>query len=73
MDLVNGSKEVIIMMTHFNKHGESKLLPECELPLTGVSVVSTVVTDKGVFKPTGNSFDIIKLAEGVSKEELNLP
>jgi 3-oxoacid CoA-transferase subunit B len=70
MDLVNGSKCVIIMMTHFNKSGESKLKSICELPLTGLGVVDIVVTDHGVFKPNGNQFEIIKLAKGISKDDL---
>jgi 3-oxoacid CoA-transferase subunit B len=72
MDLVNGSKCVIIMMGHFNKKGESKLKKICDLPLTGLNVVDLVVTDHGVFKPNGNKFEIIKLASGVSKEDLNV-
>ncbi|ATH08041.1 succinyl-CoA--3-ketoacid-CoA transferase [Halobacteriovorax marinus] len=70
MDLVNGSKCVIIMMTHFNKDGETKLVEECSLPLTGLEVVDIVVTDHGIFKPNGKKFEIIKLADGVLKEDL---
>ncbi len=70
MDLVNGAKEVIIMMTHFNKKGQSKMKMQCELPLTGKNVVHTVVTDHGVFKPTGNKFKVIKLAAGISLNDL---
>ncbi len=73
MDLVNGAKEVIIMMTHFNKAGESKLKKLCELPLTGLSVVHKVVTDKGLFTPNGKTFDVIKLAPGVVEQDLKLP
>ena len=51
MDLVNGSKQVIIMMSHFNKKGVSKLTQTCKLPLTGASVVDTIVTDMGIFRP----------------------
>jgi 3-oxoacid CoA-transferase subunit B len=72
MDLVNGSRQVIIMMTHFNKHGEVKLLSECVLPLTGKDVVDIVVTDKGIFKPNGSIFEVIKLAPGVSEADLKL-
>lgn len=73
MDLVNGARQVIIMMTHFNKHGEAKLLKECSLPLTGKAVVDIVVTDKGIFKPNGKTFDVIKLADGVEQKDLKLP
>ncbi len=73
MDLVNGAKSIIIMMTHFNKAGEPKLLKKTELPLTGMGVVDEVVTELGHFKPNGNKFEIIKLAEGVKEEECRLP
>jgi 3-oxoacid CoA-transferase subunit B len=72
MDLVNGARQVIIMMTHFNKHGEAKLLDQCVLPLTGKDVVDLVVTDKGIFKPNGVKFEVIKLAPGVVESELKL-
>ncbi len=70
MDLVNGSRCVIVMMSHFNKTGSSKLLSTCSLPLTGVDVVDIVVTDFGIFKPIGGKFEIIKLANGVKREDL---
>ncbi len=70
MDLVNGSKQVIIMMTHFNKTGSSKLVRECNLPLTGKDVVDLVVTDLGIFKPIGNKFKVLELADGVLETEL---
>ncbi|MBC7539377.1 MAG: 3-oxoacid CoA-transferase subunit B [Bacteriovorax sp.] len=72
MDLVNGSKQVIIMMNHFSKDGVSKLLPQCLLPFTGLDVVDIVVTELGVFKPTGTKFEIIKLAHGVAVEDLKM-
>ena len=72
MDLVNGSKSVIIMMTHFNKHKEAKLLKECRLPLTGKAVVDIVVTDMGIFKPNGTQFELIELAAGVTTSDLKL-
>lgn len=72
MDLVNGSKSVIIMMTHFNKEGEAKLLRECQLPLTGKSVVDIIVTDKGIFQPNGHTFKLIELAKGVDISDLRL-
>lgn len=72
MDLVNGSKQVIVMMNHFSKDGAPKLLPLCTLPFTGVDVVDIVITELGIFKPTGNKFEIIKLADGVKKEDLKM-
>ncbi len=72
MDLVNGSKQVIIMMNHFSKDGAAKLLKRCSLPLTGKDVVDLVVTELGVFKPNGKMFEIIKLAPGVTPEACKL-
>lgn len=72
MDLVNGSKQVIIMMNHFSKDGIAKLLALCQLPFTGLDVVDIVVTELGVFKPTGVKFEILKLAEGVRIEDLKM-
>lgn len=72
MDLVNGSKQVIIMMSHASKSGEAKLLHECSLPLTGKNVVDLVVTELGIFRPNGKKFEIIKLAPGVSRSDLNM-
>jgi 3-oxoacid CoA-transferase subunit B len=71
MDLVNGSKQVIVMMTHFNKQGESKIVPQCQLPLTGKNVVDTVVTDLGVFRFENTCYKILKLAPGVNSVLFN--
>lgn len=73
MDLVNGSKNIIIMMTHFSKSGECKLKKKCSLPLTGIHVVDIVVTDLGIFKPNKKTFEIIKLAPDISTFDLKLP
>lgn len=72
MDLVNGAKQVIVMLTHFSKSGECKLKARCDLPLTGMQVVHTIVTNLGIFAPTGNAFRIIKLAEGITRDDLGL-
>lgn len=72
MDLVNGAKTVIIMMTHFTKKGDPKILKTCTLPLTGKSVIDIVVTDKGIFKPVNNKIEIVELADGILKEDLGL-
>jgi 3-oxoacid CoA-transferase subunit B len=73
MDLVNGAKEVIIMMTHFNKNGSPKLLENCTLPLTGVNVVHSVVTTHGIFHINKGKIKIRELAEGVDKSSLGIP
>ncbi len=59
MDLVNGAKNVIVMMTQHNKDGISKLVKKCDLPLTGKSVVHFVVTELAVYKIENKKFNII--------------
>lgn len=72
MDLVHGAKLVIVMLTHFSKRGEVKLMHRCSLPLTGKRVVHKVVTDLGVFTPEGAAFQIERLAPGVTEEQLGM-
>ena len=71
-DLVHGAKQIIVMLTHFSKRGDTKLLHRCTLPLTGKNVVHKIVTDYGIFTPKGESFAIEKLASGVSKDQLGM-
>lgn len=71
MDLVHGAKRVIVMMTHFSKSGQCKLMRRCELPLTGEKVVHLVVSELGMFEPDGQCFRMIKLAPGVSPADLS--
>ncbi|MBI4863196.1 MAG: 3-oxoacid CoA-transferase subunit B [Candidatus Riflebacteria bacterium] len=73
MDLVHGAKHVIVVMTHFAKNGQAKLVERCVLPLTGVAVVHTVVTDLGVFFPRDRRFQVHALASGVGLEDLEIP
>ncbi len=72
MDLVNGAKTVIIMMTHFSKKGDPKILDVCDLPLTGKEVVDIIVTDLGIFKPNDGKIEIVELADGVEKADLKM-
>lgn len=67
MDLVASAENIIVAMQHVNKAGESKLLPSCTLPLTGVKCVKKIVTELGVFEvlPTGG-FKVLELHAGVS-------
>jgi 3-oxoacid CoA-transferase subunit B len=71
MDLVASAENIIVAMQHVNKAGESKLLPQCTLPLTGVHCVKKIVTELGVFDvlPEGG-FRLIERAPGVSVEEI---
>ena len=73
MDLVAGVKRVVVVMDHANKHGQSKVLKSCTLPLTGTGVVSRIITDLAVFdvKPDGSGLELIELADGVTLEEVS--
>ena len=66
MDLVASAKNIIVAMQHTNKAGESKLLPKCTLPLTGLGCVKKVVTELGVFDINENGFELIEIAPEVS-------
>ncbi len=70
MDLVAGVKRVIIIMDHANKKGESKLLKECTLPLTGKSVVDRIITNLGVFDVTEAGLKVVELAPEVEFDEV---
>lgn len=70
MDLVAGANNIIVAMTHANKHGVSKILNKCSLPLTGVSCVKKVVTDLAVLELKDGAFHLMERAPGVSVEEI---
>ncbi|MFQ3360882.1 MAG: 3-oxoacid CoA-transferase subunit B [Alphaproteobacteria bacterium] len=70
MDLVAGVKKVIILMEHNAKDGTSKLVKECNLPLTGMSVVNMIITDLGVFEIENEKIKLIEKAKDVSLEEI---
>ena len=70
MDLVAGVGRVVVVMDHTNKHGESKVLPECTLPLTGKGVVDRIITNLGVLDVTHKGLHIEQLAPGISREEM---
>ncbi len=72
MDLVNGARKVIVMLTHFAKDGSCKLRRRCELPLTGQNVVDVAVTELGVFVPTGSAFTVVKLFPGIQRDDLGI-
>ena len=70
MDLVASSENIIVAMTHTNRKGQSKLLRNCSLPITGVECVKKVVTDLAVIQITKNGFKLLERAPGVSVEEI---
>ena len=70
MDLVAGAQNIIVTMTHANKHGQSKLLKECSLPLTGVNCINKVVTDLAVMEIKDGAFHLLERAPGVTVEEI---
>jgi 3-oxoacid CoA-transferase subunit B len=70
MDLVASARNIIVAMQHTNKAGESKLLSECTLPLTGRSCVRQVVTELGFFDIDERGFVLRERAPGISVEEI---
>ena len=72
MDLVAGVGRVVVVMDHANKHGQSKLLKECTLPLTGKGVVDRIITNLGVLDVVDGGLKLVELADGVSEDELRI-
>ena len=70
MDLVAGAKNIIVTMTHADKHGNSKLLQECTLPLTGVNCITRIITDLAVLEVKDGAFYLRERAPGVTVDEI---
>lgn len=70
MDLVASAKNIIVAMMHTNKFGESKLLRDCSLPLTGVKCVKKIVTNMAVIEVTSSGFKLLERAPGVDIETI---
>ncbi|EDM70382.1 3-oxoacid CoA-transferase, subunit B [Roseobacter sp. AzwK-3b] len=70
MDLVAGIGRVVVVMDHTNKHGESKVLKACTLPLTGTGVVNRIITNLGVLDVVEGGLKIVECAPGVTEDEL---
>ena len=69
MDLASGCRRVVAMMQHTTKKGEHKLVARCDYPLTAARIVSLVITELGVFEPTGAAFRLVELAPGVTRDQ----
>ena len=70
MDLVAGAQNIVVTMTHADKYGNSKLLDNCTLPLTGVGCVKKIVTDLAVLEVRNGAFHLLERAPGISVEEI---
>ena len=70
MDLVAGAQNIVVTMTHASKNGESKLLKQCTLPLTGVGCINKIVSDLACLEIHDGKFHLIERAPGVSVEEI---
>ena len=70
MDLVASAKNIIVAMQHCDKAGNTKLLPHCTLPLTGVGCVKKIVSDLGVFDIHDGAFHLVELAPDVTLDEV---
>lgn len=70
MDLVHGAKKIIVIMDHTNRDGESKILKECTLPLTGKAVVNRIITERAVIDVTESGLKLVEVAKGFTMEDI---
>ena len=72
MDLVSGARRIVVVMEHCSKAGESKIKHKCSLPITGLAVVSRIITELAVMDVTSTGIELMETAPGVSVEEIRL-
>ena len=70
MDLAIGAKQVFVMMEHQTKNGESKIVPQCTYPLTGIGCVNRIYTDLAVLDVVPGGLRVVEMAGGLSREQL---
>jgi len=72
MDLVSGVRRELVLMEHMAPGGGAKLMRNCALPLTGAGVVNRVITDLGVMDVTPSGFEVVELADGVTRQQIEI-
>ena len=70
MDLVHGAKKIVVIMEHVSKKGQSKIVKNCRLPLTGKAVVDQIITDRAVIEVNDDGLVLKEVLEGFTIDEV---